>query len=53
MLLIYWASLDLHAAQGLSLVTVSGGYSLVVVCRLLIAAVSLAVELRLSGMQTQ
>ena len=53
MVLIYLAALDLHAAQGLSLVTVSGGYSLVAVCRLLIAVVSLAVELRLLRMQTQ
>ena len=37
--------------MGFSLVAVNGGFSLVVVCRLLIAVASLAAEDRLQGIQ--
>ena len=43
----YFAVLGLHCCAGFSLVSVSGGYSLLVVHELLIPAASLAAEHRL------
>ena len=47
LLFIYFGSAGSSSPRGLSLVAVSGGYSLVAVCRFLIAVASLVVELRL------
>ena len=44
---LFLAVLGLHRCAGMSLVSVSGGYSLVVMRRLLIAVASLAAEHRL------
>ena len=44
------AVLCLHCCEGSSLVVVSRGYSLVVVCRLLITVASLAVEHRVQAL---
>ena len=46
---MFWLCWVFVAAQGLSLITVSGGYSLVGVLRLLIEVASLAVEHGLQG----
>ena len=43
------AALGLLAVLGLSLVAAGGGYSLVAVCRLLLAMASLVYEHRLKG----
>ena len=47
---LFLAVLGLHCWSGFSLVAASGGYSLVVACRLLIAVVSPVAEHRLQGM---
>ena len=49
---IYLAVLGLHCCTGFSLVAGSRSYSLVVVCRFLIAVASLVVEHRIQGLQT-
>ena len=43
---LFTAGLGLHCSAGFYLVAVSRGYSLVVVCRLLTAVASLAVQRR-------
>ena len=44
---VFWAVLGLRCCMSFSLVAVSGGYSWVVVHRLLVVMVSLVAELRL------
>ena len=43
---LFLAVLDLHGCMGFSLVAVSGGYSLVALCGLLIAVASLVAKQR-------
>ena len=47
--LVFLTVLGLHFCEGLSLVAVSGGFSLVVVHKLLVVRASLIVEHRLQG----
>ena len=52
-IILVWGTLGLHCCVGLFLVAVSGGYSLVATCGLLIVLASVVVERGLSAHRLQ